>query len=134
MARKILFGALCALAVLSCTEKTPDIMKNVCSVETGDVYDITSTSAKFHAEFFIGSFMVDDDERLILCSTDANPTKDNSIKAYYDGREEGIRYWRTNSLTPGTKYYYRAYLEYEYLGESETLLGKVKSFTTLPAV
>lgn len=133
MTRKILFGALCALAVLSCTEKTPEIKKNVCSVETGEAYNITSNSVKLTSQFYIGSFMVDWSERTVLCSTESNPTKENSVTNYYTTYEQGIEYWYVYNLTPNTTYYFRAYLDYEYLSESETLYGKVKSFTTLPS-
>lgn len=130
MIRKIFCIALCALAVLSCTEESPEIKKNVCSIETGDAFDITPFSAKLLAQFNMGSFMVDVNTRTIYCSTDPNPGKDNCLTNYYEDWGDGRSFWYFSRLQPNTTYYYRAYLDYEYLFESEILLGKVKSFTT----
>lgn len=138
---------LCIFAFTSCDEKTdPD---NDSMVSTGEasyispVYAIVVGSCN-------GAVLDDIDEQGFICSTNANPSYEKDRKflmepSYGDGpgmgqqvgqigHPQGLPGYksqfgdRMRCLTPGTKYYFCAFIKLKSSGE--VILGAVRSFST----
>lgn len=134
MTRKVFFIAFCALALVAC-KKSPDgemDLRN--AVVTGDVINLTSTSATVTV-FYNQVANMKIDKKYVYFSTDSNPKEDiNGVVSWnnrYDDPETGANCFIYTGLQPGTTYYYQGYMTYD-MGfvSNATAYGEVKSFTT----
>ena len=131
--RKFIIISLCALAVLGCKKNDSAgylDFENV--VVTGDYSELTSTHVKLSASFSPLYYM-DVEEVGVIIST-SNSVLDLSHYTYYrNSYDVGPEYTCEFSyLSPGTTYYYRAFMRYDYLFSYKTEYGDIKTFTTLP--
>ena len=129
MIRKIIFCAICALALVACKKGTAEDYVPPQAI-TGEVIDVTSTSATVRCEF-VTSRLTSHIRLGAICSTDEELTAEHYM--YQIMKKEYIRDYTFENLTPGTTYYYRAMMYYESGGgvASYNIYGEVKSFTTL---
>ena len=130
--RKFLFISLCALALLGC-KKNDSRQPSAPIVVTGGYSELTSTHVKISASFNPLYYMEVEEYGVII-----SPTRpDLDINSYwshhyvYDKNVVPEYTCEFNDLQPGTTYYYRAYMRYDYLVSYKTDYGEVKTFTTL---
>ena len=134
--RKILLFAFCALALAACKRQTPTgtgFPKD--TFVTGDVFELTFSSVKLTAQFNQPTYAKVDHMDL-LCSKDPEPDRSNCVgwwNSSVDPETQTYTYEFRN-LEPGTKYYYRTFVDYISVFDYGSIVyGEVKSFTT-PAV
>ena len=127
--RKIIFCALCALALISCN-KTPPVQGNKdIFAETGNAMDITPFSASLHACFKptgnLKTMM-----KGIVCSTRTS-FEDNYTVERSTSDESVMEFvFEIEDLQPETTYYFRSYVDYKIGINNQRDYGEVKSFTT----
>ena len=114
LSRSLILLIVFLLLVFSCdkTEQKPDFPL----IFTGEVTGISTEGALFTATFKnIDSKRITDFG--IIWSESANPTSDSSFKYSFPlpAEHETYSYLNTSSLKPETKYFVRAFVEYDYL-------------------
>lgn len=129
MIRKVIFCALCAMALVACKKETyqGNVQLKPVSI-TGDVIALSSNSATLSGTTNKGA-IVTYIEHGILLSTEPEPTKGNS-REQYASTDNLTFYIIFSGLTPSTTYYYRSFLYYDGLSTIHRTYGEVKSFTT----
>lgn len=135
--RKIVFAVFCALAVIACKKGPTGVPSFEVEMITKDAIDVMPFSATLVASFNTGQGVRNLKPRMIY-STEPEPTLDNNSGfwgyTYDDEFHEDTQeyHFKTGEhLQAGTKYYFRPYAEYEYLGKVREAYGEVKTFTTL---
>ena len=130
MTRKVLFIALCALAVVGCKKESAETVDLENLVVTGEATEVSPFAATLSASFYPVSPM-DVGEECIYLSEDSNTSGYMRCGSWYD-EKEGTRRYRFTSLEPETTYYYWAGIRYSIGVSDKETLGEVRSFTTLP--
>ena len=132
--RKIVFVALCAIAVFGCKKASGEYFDYSTVAVTGEAVDLTPFSATLICNFNITSSM-NPDKWGVVGSTDPNPARDNSSFGYSMSSDEVAPEYRfeISSLEPETTYYYRAFMELVGIGTDPVVYGEIRQFTT-PAV
>ena len=121
------FLLLCATACIDTQQPVDTQQPEVFRIQTGEASSVTEVSATVSATVWPTSDMQEVTAGF-LCSTDSRPNLENSKKFRIDGWTTGEAYiLHLDALTPGTTYYYRAYIQFD--GEVHKF-GDVKSFTT----
>lgn len=131
MTRKVLFIALCALALVACKKASDEGLDLSKAVVTGDVINLTSTSATVTV-FYNPIANMKIDKKYVYFSTASNPEEgDKHWSNRYDDPETGANCFVFTGLQPGTTYYYQGYMYYD-MGvlSNAKAYGEVKSFTT----
>ena len=131
MTRKVLFVAICALALVACKKNSEDTLDLAGMFVTGEAVDVTAFTATLIAHYHpIAS--VDVDKFGMFCSKDPDPDWDNNVwyvSMSEDNMKEEYRF-KAAPLEPNTRYYYRTFIKTGALGIYNETLGEVRSFTT----
>ena len=124
MTRKVLFIALCALAVLSC-KKNDFVMEFAVTL---GAYDITENSAVLEGKGDAFVSMWHDIKSGAILAADRVPTWEDRDHEFtcYDMEYPCTFTVEANGLKSGVTYYYRAFTSHD----EGHFLGEVKSFTT----
>lgn len=129
--RKVIFAALCVLAVFGCKKNSNEVVANL--VVTGDAVDLTPFSATLIASYNPMYFM-EVNQCGIYGSTEPGFTSSNYSfhRSTYDSPLEPEYRFEITGLEPGTTYYYRAYMDYEVSFLDKHDFGEIRQFTTPP--
>ena len=129
--RKFIIVSLCALAVLGC--KKNDSRQSFDSVVvTGGYSELTSTHVKISARFNPLYYMEVEEYGVVISSSESDPDlqRRSDYRSVYDGDVVPEYTCEFSYLQPGTTYYYRAFIRYDYMLSYKTEYGEVKTFTT----
>lgn len=129
--RKIVFVALCAIAVLGCKKASGEYFDMSTVAITGEATGLSSTSVTLTCYFNLATFM-NPDKWGVVGSTSPEPTRQDHtfILSMSAGEVDPEYHYEINGLNPGTTYYYRAYMRIVGLGSDPIYYGKVRQFTT----
>ena len=125
--RKIVFVALCAIAVLGCKKESVQSLDGV--AVTGEALDVTSMTVTLVSRFNIPDSMTPE-KRGVLVSTSPDVNANNYERGFFMKDDVVDNEYRVDipDLEPEKTYYYRAYVRFKYTKQS--VCGDVKSFTT----